>query len=278
MFSDIFCEKLERSCGSISLGQEGVLSPEFTALAFAAVIFAGGSMGLLLQRALPERYTTGGPRDMIVSVAGLIMFLSALVVGLLIWTAYGVYSSQNTAIQNFAARALQLDLALADYGPDAATGRAALRVDLARTIDQMWGSHSDQDFVGRNFNAAIENLRSMDTYLDTLHPSSDSQAIALNAAKQAAGAMGQVRLQMALALTDPISYPLLATVGVWVVVVFLGFGLTSRAEPMTFATLIVGALAVSSALYLIMDLSNPYGGVFQASSAPIQRVMSTAKG
>jgi len=254
------------------------MSPELTAAGFAAVIFAGGVVGLALQRTLPEKYTTGGARDMIVAVAGLIMFLSALVVGLLIWTAYGVYSSQNAAIQNFAAQALQLDLALADYGPDAAPGRASLHRDLARTIDQMWGARSDQDFVGRNFNAAIENLRNRDAYLDALQPTSDSQRIALNAARQAATAMDQTRLQMALALTDPISYPLLTIVGAWVVVVFLGFGLTSRASPMTFAALAVGAVAVSSALYFILDLSNPYEGIFQASRAPIEIVMATAKG
>ena len=34
--------------------------------------------------------------------------LSALVLGLLIWTAYGVYAGQNTAIQTLAAKVLQL--------------------------------------------------------------------------------------------------------------------------------------------------------------------------
>jgi hypothetical protein len=254
------------------------MSPEIIALGFAAVVFVGGSIGLLLQRLLPDKYTIGAPRDMIVAVAGLTMFLSALVFGLLIWTAYGVYSSQNTAIQNFASRALQLDLALTDYGPDATPGRGSLRLDLARTIDQMWGAHDDSDFIGRNYHAAIENLRGRDAYLDTLHPSSDTQRVALAAARQAADTMDQTRLQMALALTDPISYPLLAIVGGWVVVLFLGFGLTSRANPMTFAALALGALIVSSALYLILDLSNPYGGLFRASPAPIERVIASSKG
>jgi hypothetical protein len=150
------------------------VSPEIIALGVAAVAFLGGAIGLTLQHALPEKYTTGGPKDAIFAVAGLVMFMSALVLGLLIWTAYGVYSSQNTAIQNYAARALQLDLALADYGPDATPGRGTLRLDLARTIDQLWGAHSDGDFIARNYNAAIENLRSRDNYLDTLHPSLDS--------------------------------------------------------------------------------------------------------
>jgi hypothetical protein len=82
---------------------------------------------------------------------------------------------------------------------------------------------------------------------------------------------------MAVALSDPISYPLLTIVVAWGAVVFLGFGLTSRAHPMSFMALAVGAIAVASAIYCILDLSNPYAGIFQASRAPIERVMATAK-
>ena len=37
---------------------------------------------------------------MIGAVGGLLTLLSALVLGVLIWTAYGIYSAQNVAIQN----------------------------------------------------------------------------------------------------------------------------------------------------------------------------------
>ena len=58
--------------------------------------------------------------------------------GLLIWTAYGVYAGQNLAVQTLAAKVLQLDLALADYGPgcDAAprTDPAEPRQDDRRNL------------------------------------------------------------------------------------------------------------------------------------------------
>jgi hypothetical protein len=73
--------------------------------------------------------------------------------------------------------------------------------------------------------------------------------------------------------TDPSAYPLLPIVVGWAVFLFCGFGLMSRSNPMAFAALAVGAAAVSSAVYLIVDLSDPYSGLFQASSAPIERVM-----
>ena len=66
-----------------------------TAIVFA-VVFVGGVVGLELQRAMPESYTTGGPRDLTGAVVGLMTLLLALVLGLLIWTAYGVYSNSES--------------------------------------------------------------------------------------------------------------------------------------------------------------------------------------
>ena len=97
---------------------------------------------------------------MIGAVVGLLTLLSALVLGLLIWTAYGVYAGQNVAIQTLAAKVLQLDFALADYGPEAKDVRAQLRQGLGKTIDEIWGANeSDVNFVANNFAAAIESLR-----------------------------------------------------------------------------------------------------------------------
>jgi hypothetical protein len=89
------------------------------AIAFAFV-FVGGAIGLELQHRLPEGFTTGGPRDMTSAVVGLMTLLLALVLGLLIWTAYGVFSTQKASVQTLAVTDLKLDEAFQDYGPEAA--------------------------------------------------------------------------------------------------------------------------------------------------------------
>src|ERR1700734_1728321 len=121
------------------------MSPEKFAFAVALAVFAAGAVGLFLQHLLPETSTTGGPRDMIGAVVGLLTLLSALVMGLLIWTAYGVYSGQNLAIQTLAAKFLQYDLALADYGPEARDLRLQARQTLASTIEQVWNANQSDN-------------------------------------------------------------------------------------------------------------------------------------
>jgi hypothetical protein len=251
------------------------MSSEWFAFLVAVAVFAAGLIGLLLQRVLPEQHTTGGSRDLIAAVVGLLTLLCAVVTGLLIWTAYGVYSGQNTQIQSLAAKVMQLDLALSDYGPEANPARAQLRDALAKTIDQVWGANeSDSNFAANTFASALQNLRAREKVLRDLHPSTDEQKQALTAALSASDALSQARMQMSFGLSAPVSYPLLLVVIGWVVALFWGFGLTARATFTSVIALGIGAVAVASAVMLILELSTPYSGQFRASPEPLEQALA----
>jgi hypothetical protein len=251
------------------------MGAEKFACVVALVVFGGGAVGLVLERLLPDEFTTGGPRDMIGAVVGLLTLLSALVLGLLIWTSYGVYSGQNLAVQTLAAKVLQLDFALTDYGPEAKGGRALLRQELAKTINAVWSADlSDRQFAASSFAAAINNLRHQDGLLKSLDPTTDDQKQALASARQTLDSIGQSRLQMAFALYGAVSYPLVYVVVGWAVALFCGFGLMSKGNAMSVVALAFGALAAASAIYLILDLSSPYSGLFRPSPAPLEQVLA----
>ena len=247
------------------------------AIAFA-VVFVGGVIGLELQRALPEGYTTGGPKDMTGAVVGLMTLLLALVLGLLIWTAYGVFSTQKASVQTLAITNLKLDEALQDYGPEAAEGHRILREGLKNTITEIWGdSDDDEEAVLHKYGYARAYLKARITYLNTLQPASDQQTAAKAEAMQAAIAIGQMRTQMTLALVDPISYSLVSIVVGWAAFLFCGYGLLSKRHPMSYVVLVVGALGIASAIYIIADLISPFSGVFVVSPAPLVDVLKAVE-
>jgi hypothetical protein len=174
--------------------------------------------------------------------------------GLLIWTAYGVYAGQNAAIQSLAAKALQLDLALADYGPDAKDLRLQLRDSLGKTIDAIWDANeSDANFAANNFAEALRK-HARAAALDALQPSTAAQTQALAVARATSEAIGQSRLQMSFALSSPVSYPLIIIVVGWAVFLFCGFGLMSEGHAISLVAVFVGA--------------------FRASPAPLQQVLA----
>ena len=76
-------------------------------------------MGLYLQRALPEEHSVEKSRDMIGAVMGLVTLLLALVFGTIVGSAYFFSATQQSELQAISAQGIQLDEALAQFGPDA---------------------------------------------------------------------------------------------------------------------------------------------------------------
>ena len=106
----------------------------------AVAVCVSGILGLLLQKD-PSRKATRPIARATSSAAswGSWTLLLALVLGLLIWTAYGVTTTQKAELQLLSARALEFDLEMKQYGAEAQRGRELLRTELVWAIEQFWG-------------------------------------------------------------------------------------------------------------------------------------------
>ena len=243
----------------------------------AVLMFASGVLGLYLQRLLPQRHTSDRSRDMIGSVVGLLTLLLALVLGLLIWTAFGVYAAQKTGLQSLESSALQYDQALSEYGPEAGPGRAMLKDQAIRTRRQFWAGAAAANAAGssearENALVSLTNLHERSAFLDTLQPTTDLQKRLLEAARQLNTTIGQTRLMMSLQMDNPVPWPLLAIVVSWSLLMFCGFGLLSHVNAMTAIALAFGAFSVASAIFLIVELSQPYTGLFRVSPVIVEQI------
>lgn len=232
--------------------------------------FASGALGLYLQTLLPKSHTTENSRDIIGGVVGLLTLLLALVLGLLIWTSYGVTNTQKAELQLLSARALEADLELKQYGPAAEHARELLRTEIVWAHEQFWG---DDELKADAFDASYKNMGEMSGFLTGLHPETDAQRQLLGAAGQHYGSIGEVRLLMSLQLVDQISWPLLITVIAWSCLLFCGFGLLSRPNATTLTTLAIGSCAVASAIFLILELSQPYTSNLKISPTGLEQVI-----
>ena len=141
------------------------------ALIVGGLIAASGLVGLLLQRFLPERHTAERSRDMIGGVVGLLTLLLAVNLALLIWTGYGVYSTQQTELQTIAARALEFDLEMRQYGPEGDRGRELLRRDLVWAHEQFWGEDLSR---AEAYDASYKAMGDLMNFFDGLEPRTPS--------------------------------------------------------------------------------------------------------
>jgi hypothetical protein len=66
---------------------------------------------------------------------------------------------------------------------------------------------------------------------------------------------------------------LLAILVLWLVMLFMSFGLFVRGNVTVVVSLFAAALAVCSAIFLILEMYQPYGGLIQVSSAPLRAAL-----
>jgi hypothetical protein len=220
-----------------------------------ALITVSGLVGLFLKNRIAAHYTAELSRDMIGGVVGLLTLLLALVLGLLIWTSFGVFSTQQRELEAIAAKALEFNLEMRHYGPEGDAAREVLRQDLLSARQQFWG---DDREMAESYDASYKAMADLSRVFERLEPKTDVQKELLAAAKANYGAIGEDRLLMALQVISPIAWPLIYAVTGWSCLMFAGMGLLSRPNAATVVMLVLGAASVSLAILLILEFSRPY--------------------
>lgn len=241
----------------------------------AVLAFVFGVAGLFLQRLLPETHSVERARDMIGAIVGLVSLLLALVLGTLTGSAYAFYSTQKSEMEAFAAKAVQLDLALAEFGPETEPARARMKETLQGIRVMVWGDSSGKNAApDLSVVAPVQHLREMDEYVASLDPKTPAQRQFVAAAAGDASAIEQTRLLISMQLASAISWPLVVIVVSWALILFCGFGLLSRINGTSLAALGFGAFAVGSALFLILELSHPFNGIFRMPSGAFDQMLA----
>jgi hypothetical protein len=60
----------------------------------------------------------------------------------------------------------------------------------------------------------------------------------------------------------------------WLVLIFLSFSLLAPSNPTATIALLVSAFAITCAIYLILELDRPFGGMIQISSQPMLNALN----
>ena len=69
-----------------------------------------------------------------------------------------------------------------------------------------------------------------------------------------------------------IPWPFLAVLVFWVSMLFLGFGLFARLNTTVVVAFLIGAL--SSSIFLILEMNQPYSGLMRISNAPLRNALA----
>lgn len=110
--------------------------------------------------------------------------------------------------------------------------------------------------------------------LQKLSPKTDDERLMQITALHEVESIVQTRLLMAMELGDSIAWPFLTVMVFWVSMLFLGFGLFSRFNATVTVGLFLGALSVGGAIFLILELNDPYHGLMRISDEPLRNAIA----
>ena len=169
-----------------------------------------------------------------------------------------------------AAKVAFLDRVLNAYGPDAAGARAKFRDALADAVRHMWPDEAGakaqlapNPAAGDSVYAAIQALSPH----DDIHSGLKAEAATLSVD------LAQLRVLLLAQSMPSVSRPMLIAVVSWLAILFLGFSLIAPPNATTSFALVAAAFSVTIAVFLILELDQPMGGIIQVSSEPMRNAL-----
>jgi len=247
-------------------------SPQAIFLISVGCIFGGALLGLLLSRVLPEHHLRDTSKDTVKVVAGTIATLAALVLGLLVGSAKNSFDALNTEITQSSTKVILLDRALAAYGPETKEAREQLRRGVITLIQTFWPEEKTEasGFAVFERTNKIETLQAK---LRELTPATDAQRQLLSQARQITNDLVQSRWLVIEQAQSALPVPFLVVLLFWLSMLHLSFGLLAPRNATVITVLLISALSVSGAIFIILEMSHPLQGMVKVSSAPLRKAV-----
>jgi hypothetical protein len=236
-----------------------------------ALVFGCALLAMFVRDALPEHHLSADSKDVVKLGIALIATMSALVLSLLIASAKTAFDTRSNQLVQVSADIIQVDRALARYGPETKEARSLLEHSVAATLERFWPAEGARPIAIDPKESPVEALYDK---IEELSPQSDAQRALRSQAETTALDMGRTRLLLFEHLDRSIPVPFLVVLVFWLCIIFASFGLFAPRNATVIAVLCVCALSVSGAIFLILELDRSFEGLLKVSGAPLRAALA----
>ena len=247
------------------------MKPVLLSIAVLVSLIVAVFVGRWLRRLLPEHHFSSDTKDTVKLAMGLVGTMAALLLGLLISSAKDSYDAERSQVVQMAAKISFLNRILVIYGPEAADARARFHSAVEDGIAHLWPEEKHRQAqlepnreIGNSVYFAIAGLASKNELQQKL------KTMAENAATDVA----QERALLVAQAQSSISLLMLVVVVSWLIFIFVSFSLLAPDNSTATVALIISSLAVSGAIFLILELNQPFDGLLQIPSYQLRNALS----
>jgi hypothetical protein len=226
---------------------------------------------MFIRTVVPAHHLSPESKDVVKLGMGLIATMAALLLGLLVASTKGSYDTQRSELTEMSSKIIVLDRLMAHYGPETKEARDLLRRAVLSVLNRKWPESSSRPAHSEPTTAWAETLYDK---TQALAPQNDAQRSLKAQALSIITGLGQLRWLMFEQSGSSISMAFLVVVVFWLTIIFVSFGLYGPPNATVVVTMLLCALSVSGALFLILELDQPFEGVMQIPSAPLRDALA----
>jgi hypothetical protein len=250
------------------------VNPTYVGLGVFGSSFAGFLLGMWIQGFLPRHHLSAESRDTVKVGIGLIATMTALILGLITASAKSSFDEVDRGVKKAAVDVLSLDRTLARYGPKTAGIRDGLKKAFAQRAEELWRpGHSKVGGVDPS-SGDVSRVEGILDAIRGLDPHDDAQRALQSRALDLGEGLLTERWLVAGLEGASLPTPFLAVLLFWLTIIFASFGLFAPRNALVLVALLVCALSVGSAIFLVLELDSPFGGIIRVSDGPWRFVLS----
>jgi hypothetical protein len=252
--------------------------PIYSLVVFAAMCVSA-SIGFFIHSRLSEKHRSPESIALVQLMITLLVTFTAIVLGLLTTSVKAGFDTAYSARGEDAAQLAQLDRCLRDYGPETAPLREQLHGYVAAVIASTWPEEPrpvglafpDPSKMPRIGESPLlsDILSEIGRGVHKLQPADGFHTTQLAACIEQYGDMLSARWKV-IEGSPPFYWVLV----IWLSILFGSFGLTARPNAMVATVTVLCALSITIAIFVILDMDEPYGGLFGVPSTAMRNALA----
>ena len=246
------------------------------ALIVFALLCGSTAVGFLLKSQLLERYTQTGALESMNLIISFLVTITAIVIGLLINATKSFIDTTQDHWAIFAGQLIRLDQSLRNYGSESEQMRRQLQSFTAAAIVNYWRaddiptrvSYPDVRKLSKDEAKQVlsDLLNRIELGIIRLKPSDPlHERLAADCFDQYKE-FARARWSLLLAPQNSLPAPFLRMLVAWIMMIFVCFGLRAPANPLVMIVITLSATTLSSMMFAIIDIVDPYKGLYNISS------------
>lgn len=258
-------------------------SESLSVLIVFLLLCASAGLGMYIRPRLPAIHRARDTVELMQLTVGLMVTFAALVLGLLTASVKQQYATATHDRQAYALELTQLDRCLRDYGPETEAARQALRAYTAAVIASTWPSepppiavrYPDTSGMPRTGASPVlaDLMNSIGVEINRLAPADGFHTRLVAMCLDDYRGVLLARLNVVGDAQVELFLPFFRILVFWLVVMFGCFGLLAPRHSLSMITIALCAILLSSVIFVILDLGQPYGGYFSIPSTTMRTAL-----